>query len=153
MNTSLRIASLVYFAYLCVTWHLSRSISEFKIPGTEVWPALKQMIVANEMLLAHCPVDCGNWDPNSNFLQQETWASHASLIGHEGWLKGGQFLRRSRSCSVKICQGRWGEAQVVLGCCLAQVRSDVWVQILAEYKNELVRIWSKVTIGRRKIQR
>ena len=77
------------------------------------------------MLLAHCPVDCGNWDPNSNFLQQETWAS---LIWHEGWMKGGQFLRKNRSCSVKIYQGRWGEAQVVwiVTCYLAQARSDVF---------------------------
>ena len=79
MNTSLRIASLVYFAYLCVTWHLSRSISEFKIPGTEVWPALKQMIVANEMLLVAISTPEGmmkNATANLATRAARSWSGH-----------------------------------------------------------------------------
>ena len=40
-------------------------------------------------------------------------------------MEGGQFLRKNRSCSVNL-KGRWGEARVVLDCCLPEARSDVF---------------------------
>lgn len=131
------------------TWNESGGCSISLLVLVDEMKTQRSWFLATEKLLVHCP-DCSHWDPNSNRLQQETWASHASLIGHEGWMKGGQFLRKSRSCSVKICQGRWSEAQVVLGFCLAHIRSDVWVD-LQFAEGELVFLCSRFQVRLRAV--